>query len=97
MFADRMPPPGGQCRNQIMQSRSMNISIIIQPPLFSLDSGRQFLHTRQFCLLPTNLRLNDKVLKMKYAEAGFYMNKKLAKAQLAAENGNQEVSRIDFQ
>ncbi|OQR72321.1 hypothetical protein BIW11_03789 [Tropilaelaps mercedesae] len=70
---------------------STNVSVVLQPSLFSLDSGRELRQERQLHFLPSDMRLNDKLIRLKYAKAGLYINGKLARAHLLAANENYEA------
>lgn len=83
---------GSTCSRQIGQIRPVNISIARQPSLFSLDSGREVRQSHQFYLLSADLQLSNMKHRIRYAEAGLYMNGKLARAQLLAADENREVS-----
>lgn len=71
-----------------------NISIVLQPSLFNLDSGRELPQQRRIHVLPTEIQSNDESLRKKYAQVGIYLNGKLARAKLLAQDDHDdEVSR----
>lgn len=83
----------GRCCSQPKEyQRPLNVSIVFQPSLFSLDSGRELRQLRRMHFLPSDMQVNDKSLRSKYAEAGVYLNSKLTRAQLLAEEDNYEVN-----
>lgn len=67
-----------------------NVSIVLQPPIFDLDSGKELRHLRSVHIQPLKSFLVEN--KNELGRQGIYVNDKLNRAHILSQFDQREVS-----